>query len=71
MLEKMPAYFQMGNPLEKPMQQEAAEAIVSKILHMKYSEMVDKEPERIMEIAVEYVRRNPDPIALKQTEYNR
>lgn len=70
MLKKMPEYFQMGNPLEQEMQQET-EAIVSKILQMRYPEMIDKEPERIMEFAVEYVRRNPDPIPLEKTDYTR
>ena len=70
MLKKMPEYFQMGNPLEQKMQQEA-EAIVSKILTMQHPEMIDKEPERLMEFAVEYVRRNPNPISLEKTDYTR
>lgn len=47
------------------------EAIVSKILTMQHSEMIDKEPERIMEFAVEYVGRNPNPILLEETDYAR
>ncbi|MDE7476556.1 MAG: ankyrin repeat domain-containing protein [Lachnospiraceae bacterium] len=70
MLKKMPEYFKMGNPLEQTMQQET-KAIVAKILKMKYPEMIDKEPERIMEFAVAYVRQNPNPIELKQTDYSR
>ena len=70
MLKKMSEYFKMGNPLEQSMQQET-EAIVSKILKMKHPEMIDNEPERIMEFAVEYVRRNPNPIRLEKTEYAR
>ncbi len=70
MLKKMPEYFQMGNPLETAMQQET-EAIVSRILAMKYPERIDREPERIMEFAVAYVRLNPDPISLKETDYSR
>jgi len=70
MLSKIPEYFQMGNPLEQTMQQETEE-IVSKILKMKHPEMIDNEPERIMEFAVAYVRQNPNPIALQQTDYSR
>lgn len=70
MLKKMPEYFQMGNPLAQEMQQET-ESIVSKILQMRYPEMIDKEPERIMEFAVEYVRGNPNPIPLEKTDYTR
>lgn len=70
MLKKMPEYFQMGNPLGQEMQQET-EAIVSRILQMQHPEMIDKEPERIMEFAVEYVRRNPNPIPLDKTDYTR
>lgn len=70
MLKKMPEYFKMGNSLEQSMQQET-EAIVSKILKMKHPEMIDNEPERIMEFAVEYVRQNPSPIQLEKTDYDR
>lgn len=70
MLKKMPAYFKMGTPLEPDMQREA-EAIVAKILSLKHPEQIDQEPERIMEFAVAYVRRNPDPIALERTDYAR
>ena len=70
MLKKMPEYFKMGNPLNPAMQQET-ESIVLKILAMKHPEMIDNEPERIMEFAVEYVRLNPTPIHLEKTDYTR
>jgi hypothetical protein len=64
MLEALPKYYAMGKPLP-PKKAAAFEALIAKIDYD--SEPEDEDPLR--DLAVDWVRKNPDPIKLGEVNY--
>ena len=66
MADAIPNYIRMGNPLEKELIKEmdclAAEVRTGNGM---------QEVERLTELCVAWVVKNPDPIPLKKTDYKR
>jgi len=66
MLTALVGYFSMGNALTSAELEES-----EKLAKRLKSGNGDDEPERLMELAVQWVKENPNPISLGKTEYKR
>jgi hypothetical protein len=66
MLSALVGYFGMGSPLAPKELEEAA-----RIAALLKNGSGDDEPERLMELAVHWVKANPNPFPLSGTEYKR
>ena len=60
-------FLSMGEPLEKD-SLERAESIIARVKECAVSE---EELQRLQELCVEWVRKNPEPISMKRTPYRR
>ena len=67
MLQALVNCFAMGQPLTANLQQESAQIATS----LKSGTGDDHEPERLMELAVQWVALNPHPLPLKVPAYKR